>query len=114
MQMNLPLEVARAQGLAGMELAAENADKCSPGWTVLALARFRAHVATLPFDKDFIAEEARLAVQADLPETDELRAWGSVVRAAIRQRVLAVTGRFRPAASSHCSPKPVYRRGTGA
>nr|WP_319566250.1 hypothetical protein [uncultured Rhodoferax sp.] len=114
MQMSLPLEVSRSRGLAGMTLAEDNAEKCSPGWSEMALDKFRAYVATLPFDKDFIAEEARLAIQPELPETYELRAWGSVVLSAIRQGILAVTGRFRPAVSSHCSPKPVYRRGIGA
>ena len=113
-QATLPFESAHARGIAGMNLAASNADFCSPGWTALALERLRAYVATLPFDKDFIVEDVRLAIQADLPEVFELRAWGAVTKAAIRHQFFATTGRFMPAVSSNCSPKPVYRRGIGA
>lgn len=114
MQMQLPLEVSRAQGLIGMERAADRAERCSPGWNDLALERIRDHVSTLPFDRDFIVEDVRLAIQAKLPEVPELRVWGSVTQAAIRLGFLVRTGRFMPAASSHCSPKAVYRRGIAA
>lgn len=114
MQTSMSIEASQARGVAGMNLASHNADICSADWTAKAIERFRAHVATLPFDKDFIAEDVRLEIQADLPEVFELRAWGAVTRAAIRNGFVIATNRVLPAVSSHGSPKPVYRRGLAA
>lgn len=107
-------EDARERGHIGMSRAKERADKCVPGWTEMAVERVRAHVATLPFDRDFIVEDVRLAIQGALPAVPELRVWGSVTQAAIRFGFLVKTGRYMPAVSSHASPKPVYRRGVAA
>lgn len=40
----------------------------------------------------------------------EQRAWGSVTQRAMREDVIKPTGRFAQAASSHLSPKMLYRR----
>lgn len=114
MQMSLPLDQARAAATRGMESASEHAERVCPGWTELALEKLRKHVASLPFNRDFIVEDVRLAVQHELPPVPELRVWGSITRAAVKHQFLVTTGRYMPAVSSHSSAKAVYRRGVCA
>lgn len=46
-----------------------------------------------------------------LPEAAELRAWGHVTRAAIRQGIIEPTGGYASARSSNGAMKRLYRRG---
>jgi len=45
----------------------------------------------------------------DGPEPPEKRAWGVVVRRAIRDGWIVPTGEFRARTRGHCTPGPVYR-----
>lgn len=114
MQMPLPLESAQARGTRGIERAADRVERIAPGWIENAVIRVREHIRGLPFDRDFIIEDVRLAVQPSLPVVPELRVWGAVTRLCIQRGLVVNTGRFMPARSSHGCPKAVYRRGVAA
>ena len=108
-----PLARARDRADTGIERAASKAERVIPGWCALAcdgVRRFAAHQHGW-----FTMEQARLVLEAELPEPPDARSWGQVTRMAkARKYIEVVKGQFSPAASSNGSPKPVYRRGAGA
>lgn len=110
-QMPLTLEQARAHGDAGMLNAAQRNERKNGGWSTLALTELVKHVKSLPLDAEFIVEDLRLAIEAQIPVPTDLRAWGAVTQAASRAQYIEKTGRMAPAKSSHASPKPLYCRG---
>ncbi len=55
----------------------------------------------------FTVEELRENLLIDPPHDG--RAWGAVASRAIMARLIEPTGEYRPAKSSHGSPKPCYR-----
>ena len=109
----LTLEGAHAAGEAGMHAAAANADRVIREWTARAYAALCAAVRKRPATAEFIVEELRAEI-TDVPEPDDLRAWGQVTQMAIRRNVITATGTFKRAISSDASPKPCYRRGNEA
>lgn len=60
-----------------------------------------------------VEEIREWATAKGLPDPPDRRAWGSAARAAIRQGIIAPTGGYAPARSSHGSGKRLYRRGQG-
>jgi hypothetical protein len=45
----------------------------------------------------------------DGPEPRERRAWGVLVRRALKEGLIVGTGEFRARTRGHCTPGPVYR-----
>lgn len=111
--MQPTIEHAIEAGRRGMELAADRADRDDPGWTEVALEALRECVSHVPFNEEFIIEELRARIGSMVSKPQNLRAWGQVTQMAIRRKVIVPTGGFGRAASSHGSPKPLYRRGSG-
>lgn len=112
-QIPLTMEQARAHGDAGIVRAALRNERANGGWATVALAAVVKHVRALPYEAEFILEDVRLSVAGELPVPTDLRAWGAVTQAATRANYIQRTGGFAPAKSSHASPKPLYRRGSG-
>jgi hypothetical protein len=85
-----------------------NADWCNKACEALRqFARKQAGVWTI--------ELARAQFEKNLPAPGELRAWGRVTQMAVRKGYIErVPGQFFAAASSHNSPKPVWKRGPKA
>jgi hypothetical protein len=113
MPAQLALELARATGHQAAERCADKADRENPGWlesAVEALRRFASHQAGA-----FTIEMAREVIADELLEPSDKRAWGHVTRQAVkRDFIKRVPGAFAPAASSHASQKPMYRKGAKA
>jgi hypothetical protein len=109
----LQLELARDLGRSAAEACAEKADCLAPGWieaAIGALRRFAARQAGA-----FTVEMARDVIAEEIAEPHDKRAWGVVTRMAVKRAFIArVPGAWAPAASSHASPKPMYRRGSAA
>lgn len=119
MTLQLPLlnmDVAHARGDVGIERSARRAEKLSPGWIDKAAEMLRVGACILGAQQaDFTVEELRTLVDKALPEPPDGRAWGHVTRLAVAKGYIErVPGKYRPAASSNGSPKPVYRKGVNA
>lgn len=98
-----PLAKARAEAEQGMDQAGEHADQVYPGWREEAYEFLVSYAERHPF---FISEDVSDATK-DLnhfvqPPTD--RAWGSVYRRAIKERIIerAGTGISRRRHASIC------------
>lgn len=119
------LQKARAAADKGIASSAEHAESDIPGWGDMALTMVRwfAKVKNRQWegsDKPFkwktaepgwTAEECRLWCSAhDLPEPTELRAWGSVIQHALREKLIVKTGGFRATAASNGGLKALYRK----
>lgn len=113
MNDQLTLDLARDLGHSAAQACADKADRLAPGWiesAIDALRRFASHQAGA-----FTVEMARDVIAEELPEPHDKRAWGVVTRMAVKRAFIArVPGAWAPAASSHASPKPMYRRGSAA
>lgn len=100
--------------------AAALAERLDEGWSERALEWLRVYAATaqLPTGEleAFTIEQARAWIGecAALPDGADARAWGAVTRRAVRLGYIEATGGYAPAASSHGSPKRLYRRGSRA
>lgn len=129
-----PLEEAPAAADKGIASSAEYAEQDVPGWGDMALTMVRwfAKVKSRqwggsdkPFNRSsmsskekwstdepgWTAEECRLWCSAhDLPEPTELRAWGSVIQHALREKLIVKTGEYRPTAASNGGLKALYRK----
>lgn len=107
MSHQLHMDFARQARDAGMARALEATHRTHQGWCAQAVEALRLHARSVP---NFIIEEARRVIAADLPEPHDLRSWGSVTMTAVRLGYIErVDGEFRRAASSNASPKQVYR-----
>lgn len=93
---------------AGMQSSAEHAEDVQPGWQDQAVS-FCAMLAS-PLGDFTMERMAAAAYDLGLQRPDEGRAWGAVTVRLIREGIIEKTGQFAPAASSHGSPKPLYRR----
>ncbi|MGE3278046.1 MAG: hypothetical protein AB7O67_23285 [Vicinamibacterales bacterium] len=100
------LERARRAGQVAAERAGQHAEDARRGW----LDRAAALVTTFAQAHGlFLLEDARLfAERQGLPAPPDKRAWGAVVQMLARRRVLVRDG-YAPAASSHGSPKCLWR-----
>jgi hypothetical protein len=103
------LDAARAAGHEAAERCADKADRLSPGWieeATEALRRFARNQACA-----FSVEMAREVIACEVVEPSDRRAWGHVTRLAVkREFIKRVPGAAAPAASSHGSLKPMYRK----
>lgn len=85
----------------GIQRAADHSGAC---WQDKALASVRNYAQT---HREFLTEDARFdASQLDVP-TDG-RAWGQVMRRAVKLGWIVRTDRCKPARSSNLSPKPLW------
>lgn len=93
---------------AGMASSAEHAEQDAPGWGERAMDLLRGWVYGAP-NHPFTIEEFRMAVTAyGFPQPPDLRAYGSLARRAIREKLIEPVG-YAPAVSSNLSPKRTYR-----
>jgi hypothetical protein len=107
------LEAARSTGHEAAERCADRADRHHPGWIEEAVAALRTFARNQPLL--FTIEQAREVIGNEVAEPSDKRAWGQCTRLAIkREFIKRVPGATAPAASSHASPKPMYRRGPKA
>jgi hypothetical protein len=106
-QMSIDFEAAQRRRVRGMESSAKRAERKHSGWVIQALDKLRGFVDRT--SGTFTIEQARAAIQGDLPQPDDLRAWGQVTQMARRMGVIVPAG-AAPAASSNGSLKPAYRR----
>lgn len=108
-----PMQAARVRANAGIQRAAEAAERLTPNWTEIACDAVRAWVRER--SSVFTMEHARLAVEKSIEPPSDLRAWGHVTRMAVKRGYIEqVPGSYFRAASSNGSPKPVYRKGEKA
>lgn len=113
-QQDLALGIAR--GAAGIEQAAEHAERVEVGWVEHAASMLAQYGRRASAAGGFLIEEARDWIafvgwpqMPELPEPPDLRAWGAATQMAVRRGWITATGAFRRAASSNGSPKAVYR-----
>ncbi|MFZ6813560.1 hypothetical protein ACO0K3_03765 [Undibacterium sp. Rencai35W] len=95
------------QGFIGAQLAFDHAERVTPGWGV------RAYDALVDVVKQktepFTIEQIREAIaKSGVEPPPDQRAYGAIVMRAKREKVIAKTGDFAPARSSHGSPKPLW------
>jgi len=106
------LATAKHRADAGIERAADKAERISEGWIETATEDLRRY-AQQACD-DFTIEQARVRCRP-APEGADSRAWGAITRRAKTLGYIEqVPGRYAAAFSSNGSPKPVYRRGPRA
>ena len=101
MNDHLPPTAAGARGIAD---SAMHAERDYPGWVDDAAFELAAYAQR---GGVFTIEEARAA--ADVPEPEELRAWGAATKQAIRRGWIVPTGQFRSSHSSNNQPMRLYR-----
>lgn len=96
---------ARAARDEGMRRVEAHANADEPAWAEYAyefLLNF-AHGC-----EEFKIEDVRAAAAGHVPDPPDARAWGPVAFRAARKGRIEVA-RYAPAATSHGSPKPVWR-----
>lgn len=107
------MQIAMTRGDLGIERAADKAERNAPGWVDDAVDAIRLVFARFP-TVEMTVEVARTYAMQNYgfkaPEGVDLRAWGQVTRRAVKLGYIErVPDKFQAAASSNCSPKPVYR-----
>lgn len=107
-QIAIDFDAATAERDLGIQRSADRADRVECQWTGQAIGLLRAYLETRP--GTFLAETFRAWAHAHgLPLPPDARAFGAVVqRAAHRKAPLIRRAGYGPAASSHCSPKPLW------
>lgn len=88
----------------GAALAANHADRVSPGWSERALAAFLAYAAT---HEEFTTEDV-IEASANVPAAVEKRAWGQIALAAKRQKIIRNAG-YAHSKLDHAHCRPVTR-----
>lgn len=109
-QLNILDAIDRASSRRdlGMERVAAKAERQVSGWQEAALDRLRLYLIRMQ-DREFLAEEfVRFATERGLPPPHDARAYGSVMQAAARKRLVVKVG-YRLALSSNMSPKCLWR-----
>lgn len=104
-QLVIDFTTARAKRDAGMQRAADHAERVTDGWQDAALAHLRSFAAT--HDR-FLIEDVVVASKGIVPTAPDSRAWGAVVLRAARERIIEKCG-YAPARTSNCSIKPIWR-----
>lgn len=113
MTQQLTLELAREAGHAAAQACADKADKLDPGWIAAAVESLRRFARNQ--HGCWTIEQARSVIAEEVTAPHDLRAYGHITRAAIKAGYIErVKGAYAPAASSHSSLKPMYRRGAQA
>lgn len=95
------LDAAADRAAVGQERAASRASKIDPAWRSAAAIALRRYAET---HQRFLAEDIRGLV----PASADRRAMGAVVTDARRAGLIVRDG-WAPAATSNCSPKPVWK-----
>jgi hypothetical protein len=95
------------QGESAMKACAQKNEDVNPGWSESALLAIERLCEARILRGGFTIEELRDETDVD-PPTD-MRAWGAVTMKAVKEGIIEPTGEYRPARSSHGSPKPCYR-----
>lgn len=117
LQSALDFSGAAARADMGIDRASRSAERLTPQWVARAteLLRVAACVLHQRGVLEFTVEALRLEVEAAVPAPPDKRAWGAATRSAVRNGwIERLPGRYCPAASSNCSPKPLYRKGRAA
>lgn len=110
MNEQLSIDVAATLRDVGIARAAQHAEADSPGWTSLALAYVARYCREASADALFTTEDIVDAFNAaglEKPATE--KAWGAVIKRAVRAKYLECedfAGRRR---KGHCSPCPRWR-----
>lgn len=105
------MRLARDRAERGIVSSILHAERTSDGWSERAYAYLCAW-AVMHRDEPFTLEEFRtVALEQGLDPPPDMRAFGGVTLRARHRKVIKPTGRFRPAASSNGSPKPLYLGG---
>lgn len=105
------LQSAKAAGERGIASSEQHAGK---EWQEQAVTACRLYLRWN--DKywngiDFNIDQLRTwAYDHGLPRPAEERAWGAATRRLVKEGLIARTGLYLRAVSSHLSPKPSYRR----
>lgn len=101
----LAIDFAKARD-DGIQRAHDHAEEDSPGWSDVALAFLRGHAMK---HEHFLTEDVIEAGKTwGLLEPPDRRAWGHVVRKAVREGIIERDG-YAPAKTSHFSPKPRWK-----
>ena len=94
--------INREQGIARVQ---ENMEMACPGWTDIAL---NAVIEFAKSHEHFLTEEVREYCHEFVPEPRDARAWGAVIRRAVKTNIIVRSG-YAPARSSNLSPKPLWK-----
>lgn len=91
----------------GIDTAAAHADAVQPEWTEQAFAFLRLY---LELNATFTTEDVRMAARGVVPEPPDRRAWGSVTRRAVKEKLIERSG-FTEAKDPrvHCNIVAVWR-----
>jgi hypothetical protein len=106
-QVAFDFTAARARRDDGMSRAVEHADRVEPTWSDRAFNVLREYALT--HAEPFLIERVVEASKATLHAPTDKRAWGAVVQRARRAELIERAG-YAPAATSNCSPKPLWKR----
>lgn len=109
-QLSLALEAGHAAAQAAADRADEQAQgEGDPPWSAEALRFLREWAAGRPPGATFLAEEVRHAAAGRVPDPPEPRAWGAVVLAAARRKLIRRVGYgVAQDPKSHGNPKSVW------
>lgn len=112
-QLDIDFSAAMEARDLGIQRSVDHANSVESEWSGQALGLLRAFVARLAPDETFLTEQFRAwahALPQGLPQPPDARAFGAVIqRAAKKHRIIERAG-AAPAASSHCSLKPTWKR----
>lgn len=100
----LSTAIAETKRDAGIERAADHAERETPGWIEQASQFLRGYART---HVDFLAEDVVAAALFQIPPPPDGRAWGAVFRQAAREGVIHKVG-YAPAKTSNLSPKVLW------
>lgn len=99
------MDKARKARDEGMRRVESHTEDDIPGWGERAYAFLIDYAHT---GAEFRIEDVRAAAVGVIPDPPDARAWGPVAFRAARNKRIEVV-RYAPAASSHGSPKPVWK-----
>ena len=103
-------DAASTKAEAGIQRAADRAERLDQGWIAMAAEDLRRFFAERREERATIDKARRHC--RPVPDGADGRAWGCVTRRAERLGYIErVPGMYAPADSSNGSPKPVYKAG---
>lgn len=110
LQLNILDAIDRASSRRdlGIERVAAKAERRVSGWQEAAVDRLRLYLIAVQ-GREFLAEDfVAFATSRGLPAPHDARAYGSVMQAAARKRLVVKVG-YRLALSSNMSPKCLWK-----